>query len=120
MSTKSQELPIIQKTYDLIKWYVPHLNKLPRNHKFVLGDRIAAGLYDVMESLIQARYSRDKLIHLNEINTKLEILRYQTRLLHDFNLLDIRRFEFVSTGFNEIGKELGGWIRQQKPSGSGV
>ncbi len=33
------ELPMIQKTYDLIKWYVPILNRLPRNHKFLLGDR---------------------------------------------------------------------------------
>lgn len=32
-----QELPIIQKTYDLIKWYIPILNRLPRNHRFTLG-----------------------------------------------------------------------------------
>jgi hypothetical protein len=114
MTASSQELPIIQKTYDLIKWYVPHLNKLPRNHKFVLGDRITSGLYDVLEHFIQARYSRDKLTHLNAINTQLEILRYQTRLLHDFSLIDIRRFEFVSNAFNEIGQDLGSWIKQQK------
>jgi hypothetical protein len=34
------DLPIIQKTYDLIKWYVPILNRLPRDHKLLLGDRI--------------------------------------------------------------------------------
>ncbi|MEL6384979.1 MAG: four helix bundle protein, partial [Cyanobacteria bacterium J06626_18] len=28
------DLPIIQKTYDLIKWYVPIINKLPRDHRF--------------------------------------------------------------------------------------
>jgi hypothetical protein len=33
------DLPVIQKTYDLIKWYVPILNRLPRHHKFTLGDR---------------------------------------------------------------------------------
>jgi hypothetical protein len=31
---KKDELPIIQKTYDLIKWYVPIVNRLPRDHKF--------------------------------------------------------------------------------------
>ncbi|KPQ35334.1 MAG: hypothetical protein HLUCCO16_16790 [Phormidium sp. OSCR] len=35
-----KELPIIQKTYDLIQWYVPILNRLPKTHKFTLGDRI--------------------------------------------------------------------------------
>lgn len=49
-----QELSIIQKTYDLIKWYVPILNRLPRDHKFMLGDRIISGLYDLLDSkLIQ-------------------------------------------------------------------
>jgi hypothetical protein len=115
MPTPSAELPIIQKTYDLIKWYVPHLNKLPRNHKFILGDRITVGLYDLLEGFVQARYSRDKLAQLQAINTQLEVLRYQTRLLHDFNLIDARRLEFVSHAFNGIGQDLGGWINQQKP-----
>ncbi len=55
------ELPIIQKTYDLIKYYVPILNRLPRDHKFILGDRIITGLYDLLEGLINAKYSKEKL-----------------------------------------------------------
>ncbi|WP_242057134.1 MULTISPECIES: four helix bundle protein [Oscillatoriales] len=55
------ELPIIQKTYDLIKWYVPILNRLPRSHKFMLGDRMITGLYDLLDALIIAKYSADKL-----------------------------------------------------------
>ena len=55
------ELPIIQKTYDLIKWYVPILNRLPHDHKFMLGNRIITGLYDLLEGLIRARYSPNKL-----------------------------------------------------------
>ncbi|MFB2973625.1 hypothetical protein ACE1CD_32080 [Aerosakkonema sp. BLCC-F183] len=55
------ELPIIQKTYDLIKWYVPILNRLPHSHKFMLGDRMITGLYDLLDTLIIAKYSSDKL-----------------------------------------------------------
>lgn len=33
-----EELSIIQKTYDLIKWYIYILNRLPRYHKFNLGE----------------------------------------------------------------------------------
>jgi hypothetical protein len=58
------ELPIIQKTYDLINWYVPILNRLPRDHKFMLGDRVIANLYTILEELILARYSTDKLVRL--------------------------------------------------------
>ena len=55
-----QELSIIQKTYDLIKWYVPILNRLPKNHKFILGDRMINSLYDLLEGLIKAKYARKK------------------------------------------------------------
>lgn len=107
------DLPIIQKTYDLIKWYVPILNRLPRNHKFALGDRMVTGLYDLLEGLIQARYAKDKLPRLQALNTRLEILRHQTRLLLDFQLLSTRRYEYVGQQINSIGLELGGWIKQQ-------
>ena len=66
------DLPIIQKTYDLIKWYVPILNRLPRNHKFLLGDRITTGMYDLLDGLILARYLKQKLEQLESLNTKLD------------------------------------------------
>ena len=56
------DLPIIQKTDDLIKWYIPILNRLPRYHKFTLGERMITGLYDLLDSLIVAQYGKQKLI----------------------------------------------------------
>ncbi|MFM7405210.1 MAG: diversity-generating retroelement protein Avd [Cuspidothrix sp.] len=108
------DLSIIQKTYDLIKWYVPIINRLPKNHKFLLGDRITTGLYDILDGLIIARYSSEKLLQLESLNIKLEILRYQTRLLFDFNLIATERYEYIQKLINEIGTELGSWIKQQK------
>jgi hypothetical protein len=112
------ELPIIQKTYDLIKWYVPILNRLPRNHRYALGDRMLSGLYDLLDGLIRARFSRQKLTQLEDLNCNLDILRYQTRLLLDFGLISMQRYEYVSQLLNGIGTELGGWIKQQRPQKS--
>jgi hypothetical protein len=113
------DLPIIQKTYDLIKWYVPILNRLPRDHRFQLGDRMVGGLYELLEGLILARYQRDKLAQLQAINSKLEVLRHQTRLLLDFDLLSHKRYQYVGKLINEIGTDLGGWMRQQGKEGRG-
>ena len=69
------ELAIIQKTYDLIKWYIPILNRLPRNHRFALGERIVNNLYDLLEELIRARYAKsDKIKRLQSLNTQVDIL----------------------------------------------
>ena len=108
------ELPVIQKTYDFIKWYVPILNRLPRAYKFTLGERIINELYDLLEVLINARYSHQKLPLLEALNNKLDILRYQTRLLYDFKLISLDRYEYVGRQLQEIGTELGAWIKQQK------
>jgi 23S rRNA-intervening sequence protein len=110
-----EDLPIIQKTYDLIKWYVPILNRLPRDHKFVLGEEMNRRLYALLANLIQARYSKDKLSYLTSQNISLEILRYQTRLLLDFDLMNAQRYEYTTKLMNEIGTDLGGWIKQQQP-----
>lgn len=108
------ELPIIQKTYDLIKWYVPILNRLPRNHKFLLGDRMIAGLYNLLEELLKARYEQHKLSRLETLNSNLDVLRYQTRLLLDFELVSAHRYAYVAELMNGIGAELGGWIKHQR------
>jgi len=114
------DLPIIQKTYDLIKWYVPILNRLPRDHKFLLANRIITELYNLLDGLIVARYARQKLAQLEDLNSKLDILRYQTRLLLEFNLIKTERYEYAQKLLNDIGMDLGGWIKQQKikPSSS--
>jgi hypothetical protein len=109
-----KELAIIQKTYDLILWYVPILNRLPRDHKFNLGDRIIAGLYDLLEELISAQYASRKLARLEALNPKLGILRYQTRLLLDFGLTKQKRYEYAAKQLNGIGTDLGGWIKQRR------
>lgn len=111
------ELPIIQKTYDLIKWFIPILDRLPRNHRFTLGNRIIEELYNLLDNLITARYSRSgKLAILQPLNTRLQVLRYQCRLLIDLKLISLKRYEYVHRLINDIGVDLGGWIKQQKPS----
>ena len=115
-----EDLSVIQKTYDLVKWYVPILNRLPRDHKFMLGERIVSGLYDLLEGLIHARYAHNKLPQLETLNTKLDVLRHQTRLLLDFELIRAERHEYAGHQLNAIGIELGGWIKQQHKRHSAV
>ncbi|MFM7712811.1 MAG: diversity-generating retroelement protein Avd, partial [Microcystis sp.] len=105
---------IIQKTYDLIKYFVPIIERFPKVHKFTVGDRIIHQLYDLLEGLIKAKYEKKKLSHLIDLNVQLDILRHQTRLLLDFELIALKRYEYISQKIDEIGIELGGWIKTQR------
>jgi hypothetical protein len=108
------ELPIIERTYDLIKWYIPILNRLPKDHKFMLGQRIATNLYDLLDGLILARYASNKSSILDQLNSKIDLLRYQSRLLLEFGCIYNERYIYATKLLTEIGKELGGWSKQQR------
>jgi hypothetical protein len=76
----AEELVVITKTYDLILWSCNHTGRFPRNHRFVLGERIERNLYDLLETLIRAKYTRQRHPLLEDANLKLEVLRFQIRL----------------------------------------
>ena len=75
MLTRHQELVVITKTYNLILWSCHHTGKFPRNHCFVLGERIERNLYDLLETLRRAKYSKQRQELLEKANLMLEILR---------------------------------------------
>ena len=58
---KHQDLIAITKAYDLVREMSARVDKLPRRRKFVLGDRILSNAYGVLDTLIEARYTRDKV-----------------------------------------------------------
>lgn len=102
----------ITLTYDLLKWSIPTLEKFPRSQRFLLGDRIENNILDVLELLIRANYSRDKINYLREANLKIEMLRFLWRFSMDTHYISKRQYEFVSNLQNNIGKLIGGWIKQ--------
>ena len=104
---KTQKLVVITKTYDLILWSCNHTGRFSSRRRFVLGERLERTLYDLLEMLIQAKYSRDRKSLLDEANLKLEILRFQMRLAKDLQCLQAKSYGFASKQINEIGKLAG-------------
>ncbi len=105
------ELSVIRKTYDLVKWSCEHTARFPRSHRFVLGERIERRLYDLLETLIRAKYTRDRTELLRQANLELELLRFQIRLAKDLQCLRANSYEFASKALLEIGREVGGWLK---------
>lgn len=109
-----RELSVIQKCYDLILWLQPRLQKLPRDARFTLGTRIETGLYELLDLLIEARYTPSSTPGLQRAGICLERLRYQLRLLRELGYLDARRTAHASELLMAVGKEVGGWLKHRK------
>jgi 23S rRNA-intervening sequence protein len=110
---KDQELIVITKTYDLILWSCNHTSRFPRNHRFVLGERIERNLYNLLETLIAAKYTKNRQRLLEEANLSLEVLRFQMRLAKDLQCLKLESYAFAAKSIDEIGRLVGGWLRSR-------
>ena len=111
MSGAAQELPVITKAFDLAREMTQRTRKLPRDLKFVLGDRMLATTYDVFDILIEAKYSRSKRSLLQQANILLERLRFQVRLCMEERLMSVAQYEYVAGLINEVGRMIGGWLK---------
>jgi hypothetical protein len=77
----------LTKTYDLALWLLPQIGKFPKDYRFIFGDRIENCLLEVLEKLIEARYTKDKAAILASVNISLEKLRYLSSMSMDLKLL---------------------------------
>ncbi len=114
MAKELKEINALTKIYDLLLWIIPQLEKFPKSQKYLLGDKIEASLLDIMDLIVQAAYTRNKTPYLREANLKIEKLRYLIRLVKDLKYLSIKKYEYISRCLNEIGSEIGGWLKYQK------
>src|SRR6202049_1547638 len=107
----ADELMVITETYELILWSCHHTGRFPRNHRFVLGERIERNLYDLLETLIQAKYTKQRQPLLEKANLMLEILRFQMLRGKDLQGVKVESYGFAAKAIDEIGKLIGGWIK---------
>ena len=109
---------VITNTTDFIQWFLPKAGKMPRDFKFLFGDRIIRLQLDLLELLIEAYYtpqgSPEKLRCLTSANLHIEKLRHLMRICTDMHWLSPQQLEFATRELNVIGGMVGGWTRQSK------
>lgn len=115
------ELTVYQKHYDLILYAVPLINKFPKSQRYVLGQQAMNTLLDVAKLIIQANRQRGKhrLSTLWVVDQRLEEFRLLIRLAKDLNMLAVRQYGLMAERADEVGRLLGGWIKQTRESLAG-
>ena len=108
----------VQRCHELLLWLIPQLDKFPRVRRFTLGERLETGLLEVLELLVEAAYSRSKAAMLKRANLRLEVVRHLWRLGHELSTVSTRRYEHGARLIDDLGRQIGGWLRSQQ-AGSG-
>ena len=108
------ESPLFVRTYEMLLWLIPQVQKFPRAYRFSLAERIQRLALDFQDSLVSAGKSQGEARRqwLQRADVQLAQLRLWVRLAKDLSLFTVRRYEHVSRLVVEVGRLLGGWIKQ--------
>lgn len=112
----TKELVIFTQTYDLLSWLLPQCERFPKSQRFVITQRLQGAAMDFQEAIFEAnaRSGAQRLEHLQAADARLNKLRLYLRLSRQWDWLSSGQFEHVSRMVAEIGRLLGGWLKQTR------
>jgi len=110
----SEEMVILTRTFDLLTWLLPHCERFPKAQRYLVVQRLGDAALNFQEALFHANSKRGeaRLAHLREADAYLTTLRLYLRLAYQWAWFNSGQYEHVSKMVEEIGRLLGGWIKQ--------
>lgn len=109
------DMILLTRTYDFLRWLLPKSERFPKIYRSTVTQRLMNAALDFQEALLMAQAYQDKirLRHLRAADAHLNKVRLYLRLVHGWGWLSVRQYEHVSRLVAEIGRLLGGWIKQE-------
>lgn len=111
---KHDELPIFQKWTHFLGWVLDVTQRFPKRVRFTFSSRIDSLALDVLEKIIEAAYSKDKIGLLIQINLNIEKLRVLLRLCNEKQFLNDTAYRHAIYELYEIGRMAGGWLKKER------
>lgn len=97
--------------YKLWHTFLPDISKIAR---LSLGVKIDNLFLETTECVFKATYltGQEKMICIKKASLKLDLLKFFLQLCWEIQSISPQRYILLSEKLNEIGKMMGGWIRQ--------
>ena len=96
------ELIIIPKYEKYMQYMIDVIFKMPRIEKFNIGNEFKTIMYKTLENIL----------YINKIEAELSVQRILLRLMQKNKWMDEKKFRISMEMLYEIGKILGGLIKQ--------
>lgn len=111
-------LPIIQKLISAYKLWQEFLPHFPKHSKYTLGEKIDGLFLEIIELLFTTSIlsKSGKLPFIQKASVKFDILKFFLQVAWEVKALNDKRYIALSKQLIEIGKMLGGWLKQNSAS----
>ena len=112
--SKSNELTLIPKYEKYMQYIIEVIIKMPRTEKFNIGNEFKAVMYKTLENILYINKIEisQRMYYLNLIDALLSTQRIMLRLMVKNRWIDEKKFKVSMEMLYEIGKILGGLIKQ--------
>jgi hypothetical protein len=109
-----EDLVLLTRLFDLLAWLLPKAERFPRPYRDTVTQRLMDAALDCQEAVFAAQSLRGtrRQAALAEADAALNRLRLYLRLAHHWHWLSDGQYEHVSERVAEVGRLLGGWIKQ--------
>jgi phage gp36-like protein len=84
--------PLFVLWYDFTQWLLAKTGRFPKRVRFSFSNRIDNLALDIIEAIVEARYSAEKRAILRRIDLNLEKLRVLLRMCCDLHYPDVHKF----------------------------
>ena len=110
------DIPIFKKSYDLYRQLHELRISVAKQDRHTLWQRLENSALSVLEGILRASTIRkpEKLPVLETVSHDLNVTRIFIRLAKDTKVIDLAKYDNFQQHIDEIGRMLGGWIRQTK------
>ena len=107
-------LSILQHLINCYKAWFEIYAHIPKSAKYTLGEKIDSIFLEVIELIFISQYLKkeQKLPALQKANTKFDALKFFLQLLWETKCISTKQYGFLSEKLGEVGKMLGGWLKQ--------
>lgn len=113
---KEEEMVLLSRAFDFISWLIPQSMKFPRSQRFIVTKRLQDAALDFYELAVEARgcSGRERLARLGRADVALDKVRLYLRLSRRWEWLNEGQYEHGARMVAELGRLLGGWLRQAR------
>ena len=110
------DIPIFQKTYDFYKLIHEYSANIPKMERYTIWQKIKTVCIEIIEGLLTVNHlsGAEKLSLMNDISVKIDLLRVFVRLAYETKAISEKKYIALQENLDEIGRMLGGWIKNVK------
>ena len=113
-----EKLACLAKILGVDEMMLENLDKVmaKKTGKVGILEKVEQENEEVIENIFiaQHRNKEQKLIYLNKASDKLDLLKFMFQIAWEIKALDNKKYIIISEYLNEIGRMLGGWLKQTR------